>query len=331
MNNAYPWFADQWAALHRNAVSGRLSHALLLSARASTGIEAFASDFAQRLLCESLDDSTHACGTCRSCHLYLANSHPDFKLVAPAEEGKGIGIDQIRELSRYYSLKPHYDRGKITLISPANAMNNAAANALLKVLEEPPEGAVIILVAHRFSAMPMTIRSRCVRVACEQIDIRIASDWLSTQQPELKPAAITALLRQSGGAPLAALALAADESAQREPELLAVLESLQQGSVHPLTQSKAFADMSLEAFVQLLTGTVSRLIYAKFACPSAYDGPAGGVSPRLQGLVDHLNLKHLYTFLDLLFETKALLARQSGLREADIVETLWLGLARAAR
>jgi DNA polymerase-3 subunit delta' len=134
MSSPYPWFEQQWAELARIAAQGRLSHALLLSGRASCGLEAFARHFAHHLLCEDESAPLRPCGSCRACVLFKANNHPDFKMLAPAEPGKAIVIDQVRELSSFYALKPHYQRGKITMVSPANVMNRAAANALLKVL-----------------------------------------------------------------------------------------------------------------------------------------------------------------------------------------------------
>jgi DNA polymerase-3 subunit delta' len=263
--------------------------------------------------------------------LFKANNHPDFKMLAPAEPGKAIVIDQVRELSSFYSLKPHYQRGKITMVSPANVMNRAAANALLKVLEEPPDGALLILVAHDFSALPMTVRSRCARIACEYIDAAVAARWLSEEVAGLDETAVGAALRQSGGAPLLARELASSADARLEPELLAVIRELRHARVHPLAAARQFSSLTLDARMQLLTTTLSRLIFAKFGCNSLYERAGAGPDPSLQDLVDHLDLKHLYVFLDLLFETKALVARHSGFRDADLAEVLWLELARTAR
>jgi len=331
VTSPYPWFERQWAELLRMTVSGRLSHALLLSGRPGTGCDELAIHFARRLLCEDSRAGDAACGECRACTLLLANNHPDYKTLIPAEAGKAIVVDQVRELAEFYALKPHYQRGKVTLICPADAMNRAAANALLKILEEPPSGAVLILVSHNFSSMPMTVRSRCFRIACEQIDLDTAKQWLVPQFPALGEDELASLLRQAGGAPLRALALGANANAQLEPALLARISALQQARVHPLAATGEFKDLNLDELMQLLSTTVARLIFMKFSCSSVYESPGRDPDPGLQALVDHLNLKHLYAFLDLLFETKALIAGHTGFREADISESLWLGLARAIR
>jgi hypothetical protein len=80
-----------------------------------------------------------------------------------------------------------------------------------------------------------------------------------------------------------------------------------------------------------LTTTLPRLIFDKCGFISLSERAGAGPDPSLQDLVDHLDLKHLYVFLDLLFETKALVARHSGFRDADLAEVLWLELARTAR
>lgn len=333
MNAPYPWHATQWQTLQRLAAGQRLGHALLLSGRPGTGTDSLAEAFARERLCET--DTGEAperpCGTCRSCLLLAADSHPDLKRVGPLEEGKAIVIDQIRELTDYYALKPHYNRGKVTLIHPADRMNRAAANALLKVLEEPPPGALLILVCDRFSALPMTIRSRCVRIPCEHVDPQYARTWLQAQLETAEEGEIDALLTECGGAPLAALALAGAPDRDLEQRLLTTIEALATGKTHALSAAQGFRGLTSERLLQLFLGAAGKLIFAKFASASYYQRATTGPDPGLQAIADHLNLKHLYAFVDLLFETKTLLSRHAGLREADIVDSLWLGLGQMTR
>jgi len=331
MIHPYPWHARQWAELLRVAESGRLGHALLFSGREGVGAEALAGAFAHWMLCEASSVNERPCGTCRGCHLFAAGTHPDFKTVTPVEEGKAIVIDQVREVRDYYTLKPHYERGKIVVINPADAMNRASANALLKVLEEPPAGALLLLVVQRFSAIAMTIRSRCVRIPCEHVDGEAAMNWLAAELPQYDPSTLGGLLGQAGGAPLTARSLANGERTDVENELLEAFRAIGQGRTHALSQAKNFADLPLQELLRILISMTSRLILAKFGFASFYERVAEHPDPSLQGLADHLNLKHLYSFLDLLFELKALLARHSGFRDADIAESVWLGLADVAR
>lgn len=333
MNAPYPWHTTQWQTLQRLAAGERLGHALLLSGRPGTGTETLGEAFARQHLCEgdATAPGSRPCGNCRSCQLLSADSHPDFKRVNPAEEGKAIVIDQVRELAEYYALKPHYERGKVTIIHPADRMNRAAANALLKVLEEPPAGALLILVCDRFSGLPMTIRSRCVRIACEHIDPRHARDWLQASLTDVDDTTIDTVLAECGGAPLAARALAGAPDRDLAPRLLTAIGALAHGKTHALSAARDFQDLGSERLLQLFLSAAGKLILAKFASTTYYDRSKNGPDPDLQAIADHLNLKHLYAFVDLLFETKALLSTHTGLREADIVDSLWLGLGQMTR
>ena len=268
---------------------------------------------------------------CRGCHLFIGKSHPDFKWIRPAEEGKAILIDQVREINHYYALKSHYQRGKLALISPADAMNPAAANALLKILEEPPAGATLLLVVHRFHALAMTLRSRCNRIACEQIDQAAAAHWLSAQLPDCSSEQITNLLAQTGGAPLAARALAENDDAELEPRLVQAIAALAQRRGSGLDFAQVFSNVGVGRLMQLMNNVVTRLIFAKFGRCTIYGGHKQSPESSLQALADHLDLKDLYAFLDLLFETKALTDRHAGFRDVDTIDSLWLGLEKAVR
>lgn len=330
LNIPYPWHTRQWSELVRVSASGRLPHAILFSAREGVGVEELSKGFAHYLLCEAPADGLRPCGNCRGCSLFAAGTHPDYKTLLPADEGKAILIDQVRELADFFSLKSHYGRGKVVRIYPADDMNRAAANAILKVLEEPPAGGVLLLAVNRFSAVPMTIRSRCVRVPCEHVDPQSARAWLAGQLPQLEAATHARLLAQSGGAPLAALALASGEHGALEADILEAFTNIHQGRTHALVQAQEFAGLPLQHLLRALVSVTTRLIMAKFGRGTFYEGPEDTPDPSLQGLADHLNLKHLYAFLDLLFEWRAVLARHSGFRDADVAESLWLGLADAA-
>jgi DNA polymerase III subunit delta' len=329
MKTLYPWLSEQWKQLLTSAESNRLGHALLFSGSDGLGVEELALAFSEHALCEA--NTQRPCGDCRSCNLLAAGSHPDFKLLRPPEEGKAIVVDQVREIAQFYALKSHYARAKVVLIHPANSMNRAASNAILKILEEPPPGALLLLVAHRYSDISMTIRSRCVRVPCDQVDRQVALDWLAEKLPDQPQSGLNTLLRLSGGAPLGALALAANNGFEIDAELCQSFEKIVQGHSHALVEAKKHKGLALAELQRHLGSMITRIIFAKFELHSYYEQTTAPLDSRLQGLSDHLNLKHLYAFLDLMVESKALAARQSGLRDGDLAETLWLGLARAAQ
>jgi DNA polymerase-3 subunit delta' len=150
-------------ALLQAAISRcRVAHAYLFQGEESIGKRLVATRFAQALNCES-DRGPSACGACRSCRQIEAGTHPDVLLVRPDPERANpqIKIEQIRELEQQVIYRPLIGRIKCVLIDEADRLTLAAANALLKTLEEPPAHSLFLLITSRPSALPATIRSRC--------------------------------------------------------------------------------------------------------------------------------------------------------------------------
>lgn len=191
----YPWQNKVWQ--HLNQTNQRLPHALLLHGRAGIGKYDFARSFSQALLCTNRHETGRACGTCSSCNWFVDNSHPDFRLLSPEqdEEPEGesaptkktkkktqISVSQIRELNSFLSLSSHRNNGsRIVVIHPAEALNTASANALLKMLEEPAAGVIFILVSHQLQRLLPTIISRCQKINMPIPDETQALAWLGEQ------------------------------------------------------------------------------------------------------------------------------------------------------
>jgi len=180
MNTLLPWLVSTFADLQQRRAQGRLAHALMFVGPAGIGKHQLAERFAQSLLCAQPHADGQPCGHCHACSLYAAGTHPDLFRLSPEEDSKNIRIDQIRALIEGMSLSSHYGRHKVVILNPADAMNIAAANALLKTLEEPPADTILLLVTDRPSFLPATIRSRCqtLRLALPARDE--AQAWLST-------------------------------------------------------------------------------------------------------------------------------------------------------
>ena len=153
----------------------------------------------------------------------MHKTHPDFIEVAPEASAKMIKIDQIRALRSDLVLTHQYGGYKIALIGPADAMNINAYNSLLKTLEEPAPGVILILLTSRPASLPATIRSRCQKLALPMPEQEVAQTWLAQQIDE--PAVPLSIAR---GAPLAALRLIQEDVlSQRRDDFLgfvAVLE-----------------------------------------------------------------------------------------------------------
>ncbi|MEM7168233.1 MAG: DNA polymerase III subunit delta' [Planctomycetota bacterium] len=143
----------------RAIAAQRLSHAYLLVGPTGIGKRRFADQLTEALLCRH--GPSESCGACASCLQLASGNHPSLTLIAP-EPGKGIDIDTIRSVIDTLSLRSR--EGRVVLIDDADRMNVAAANAVLKVLEEPPPGIVFLLITGRGAHLLPTIHSRCQRV-----------------------------------------------------------------------------------------------------------------------------------------------------------------------
>lgn len=238
----YPWHQEDWQRLQR--LRERLPHAILLHGAEGIGKVEFAERFAQSVLCDSPGMDGMACGSCDACGWFLQYGHPDYRRIRPeileldggddaaeAEEGgskktassktpsKEIRIEQIRSLSSFMNVSTHRSGMRVVLLYPAEALNGASANALLKTLEEPPPETLFILVSHRPDRLLPTILSRCRKFPLSLPAPQEALAWLEAQEIS-NPAHWLAL---QGGAPLAAKAAADDESAADRDLLLNLL------------------------------------------------------------------------------------------------------------
>lgn len=196
----------------------RLPHALLLIGAAGIGKLAFAEQLVAILLCESASPHLTACGECQACRWLAGGNHPDFRQVTPDGDEESdtdaedklkektkkrspgmIRIDQIRELEAFVFVGSHRAGNRVVLIRDAESMNAAAANALLKILEEPPSSVYFILVSSRSKSLLPTIRSRCSVVPFGAPDTAAASAWLAAAGLEKQG---KRYLDLAGGAPM---------------------------------------------------------------------------------------------------------------------------------
>lgn len=211
----YPWQFDLWQKVAD--IRPRMPHALLLQGRRGLGKLDFAMRLTQSLLCEQPLPDHAACGVCRSCNWFQQNNHPDFRLLEPedvdnaADEESAataktskksqIAVDQVRELGDFLGLSSHRSGLRIILLHPAEALNQASANALLKMLEEPPSGVLFLLVTHQPQRLLPTIRSRCNVIDMPSPTRSVAETWLAAQGVKHAPQR----LAYAGGAPLPAM------------------------------------------------------------------------------------------------------------------------------
>ena len=239
-----PWLEESWHSLSERLSQNRLPHALLLSGAAGLGKRALANTLADAALCERRGTDGFACGSCRSCHLIAAGSHPDrvhlsFELRDDGKPRTEIVIEQIRTLSQRLSLSSQFGGKQVVIIDPADRMNASAANALLKTLEEPSASTVIVLVSDQPSRLPATIRSRCQRLQFHVPERASAMAWLVGQGIAAKEGelALAAML----GNPGRALEALSDGSLKLRSECLRDLKVLSSQRGNALGIAEAWA------------------------------------------------------------------------------------------
>jgi len=316
-DRVHPWNARQAETLVRSM--RQLPHAMLLAGAPGLGKNAFAEWLSGLLLCEQADAPDLACNRCQGCRLRASGSHADLHVVQPESlyknsdsllaryafryppEDKGkdskdstvIRIDQVRALIESSHGRPHIAGRRVLVLSPADRMNANAANALLKLLEEPPPDSHLILVADHPARLPATIRSRCVQIDFHIPEPTVAVDWITG---EGVPAQIAAeLLALAGGAPLKAVHLGKIDFLDDRDQMVADLENLLDGKADPVGCAARWKEKGAERCLHWLQGWLADL-----ARPGGGARHNPGVQARLQTLKKRLHLKQLFLMADML-------------------------------
>ncbi|MDR3634485.1 MAG: DNA polymerase III subunit delta' [Isosphaeraceae bacterium] len=204
------------ASLKRSLVRGRFPHALLFVGPEGIGKRTFALKLAQSLLCQRSEEADlDPCEVCPSCLQVKAGNHPDVLQVERPPDRHELPIAVIRDLCLDLGLKPMMGPRKLAIVNDADDLNDEAANAFLKTLEEPPPGSILILIATSAEAQLETILSRCRVVRFDPL-------------PE---AELAAVLQEQGVAP--------------DPAEAARLAKLGEGSV---SRARGLASREIESF-----------------------------------------------------------------------------------
>lgn len=306
----YSWQKYQWQHIMQQRAS--LPHALLLRGRAGTGKQEFALVLAQTLLCSTnklvSEPNERACGVCPSCVWFAEGNHPDFRLISPedvenaedspvkkkATKKSQISVTQIRQLIDYLSLSSHQVNSKrIILISPAETLNLASANALLKMLEEPPANTLFLLVTGQPQRLLATILSRCQAIDMPLPSKTEALAWLKTQA--VKDA--ENVLDYAGGAPLLALQMSEDGETG-----ISLVKNLSLGAkLDPFACAPLFLSLGMERALEAMQKWVFDLAAYLLTQDTHYHAQH---SSTLQVLSKSVNFKALLIFQDRLLDAK---------------------------
>lgn len=159
---AKPWIDVNKTEILKNLGQGILPHAMLLYGSHLSGQDELGEWLANTLLCDQLQAEHGFCGFCKSCKLVKAGSHPDLQVIDNGD--KHIGVDLIREASSFLQKTAQIAKSKVVLVASVELLTEAAANALLKTLEEPTDNSYLVLACNDIDLLLPTILSRCSQV-----------------------------------------------------------------------------------------------------------------------------------------------------------------------
>lgn len=317
-----PWQQGLWQHLLGYVALQRIPQALLVIGPAGVGKRRLADAFAQSLLCHSPLADHSACGVCQGCKLFTAQTHSDFLLLEPDEPGKAIGIDKIRQLIVKLALKPQFQAYRVVIISPADQLNTASANAFLKCLEEPTERTCLILLTEKPARLPATIRSRCQTIQCQSPEREIAVRWLQ-QQGITENAELLLNLAQS--APLVAKDFAEQNLVALRKEYFDSWLQVAEGKVNLVNVAERWQkpeSLDLSILLRWMLNWVADIIKAAHqADPGQLQNQ--DMKKSLQALAERLELKNLYRFYDRLLIAQAQLSTQ--INKQLMLEQLLIG------
>jgi len=316
-----PWLTPLFNRLVQANQAGRFAHGLLFTGSAGLGKFKLATQIAKYLLCSD-PQADNACGKCHACNLFDAQNHLDFHLLQ-SEANKAIGIETVRSLIDSLGERPHLGDSKVVVIKEAQLLTTAAANALLKTLEEPQGNSYIILLAGSHHQLMPTLYSRVQHTHIHTPNDQQLLAWLAAQQVAVSDKGV---LRQFQNSPLVLLnhliALqAGDAQDERRHCIEGLFGLLNHGEM--LFDFSQFMAQNVEARLQLLFFLFHELHKIKLTAePLQEDAIYAFALPQLQIWKQQLTLKSLRYLCTEILTVRSLLIEHTGLKKELLISAL---------
>jgi len=307
-----PWLFETYERLERARRQDRLAHAWLLAGPDGIGKANLASVLAGRLLQPEGSTPSQLDVSSAIALLQTRNDerdhHADLHYLTPAADKRSIAVEQVRDVISTLELTSHDGAAKALIVVPAESMTLAAANALLKTLEEPTPNTYFFLVSHQPGLLPATVRSRCQVVSLSIPDSRVARAWLHEIADADRHPDLGALLSLCGGAPLRALALSEGEYSKINNELEGIFKQLSDNNIDPQAVAEQWFKGDPAVFLNWLSTRLEWAIKVRLA-PEAWTPVTDLGGDTLHNAWRDLTLKSLFERRQ---ETRDLLARLGG-------------------
>ncbi|TNF98337.1 MAG: hypothetical protein EP297_08355 [Gammaproteobacteria bacterium] len=283
-----PWHEKKLQYFMGIRQSGRLPHALLMTGPDGTGKYLFALELVRMLVVEGQSSDVRRMEIQSQ---FDAGTYPDYLEIRPLENKTVISVDQIRGMCGRLALTSHDDLLKVALIEPAESMTHAAANALLKTLEEPSGDALIILISENRGKLPQTIRSRCQSVLFTVPDNETAMLWLNEKIGQ----DAERYLELAGGAPLQAMNYHQQCLAEYHDQFIAGLSALSAGKIDVVEMAQKWVEYDRTILIDWLMGITRWMVNRKMGLKDTFNAYGKSMND-LKISVDRIDLIKLFHF-----------------------------------
>ncbi|MCU4502779.1 DNA polymerase III subunit delta' [Acinetobacter sp. WU_MDCI_Abxe161] len=317
-SKVYPWQQTTWDTLTTRFPN--IGHGLLFYGKQGCGKHAFAKHFLAWVLCLN-KQAQGPCGECSSCQWLKSDTHPNYVHITTDEENKKqnakIKIEKIRDLLPF--VQQTGEGWRVIVIEPAEALNLASSNALLKTLEEPGERVVLILLADHYLKLPATIRSRLQHFALDRISYEQATSYMNEHLSEIAEVQPDLLLGLSNDMPLQAIEIAkSDWFAKRQIFLNDWLKIVAQKDMPLFFSGKWQKELSFSDFIMLFEYLLGDLICVKL------NQPQKNTDLDFDQLSSYYDLESLFNIYNELQQAKKLV--EQNVQSQLIIDQLFITL-----
>lgn len=314
----YPWQTSVWKTLTQRFPN--IGHGILFYGKDGCGKHDFTQHFVSWILCLDKQEQA-ACGQCTSCLWLKSETHPNYVHISTDEDNKKqnakIKIEKIRDLQPF--VQQTGEGWRVIVIEPAEALNIASANALLKTLEEPGERVMLVLIANHYLKLPATVRSRVQHFALDRVTHSQAQIFLEDKLDSSLRPQIPLLMGLSNDMPLQALMLANSEWLKLRAEFLGDWQALVVQKSMPMQYASKWNKQLL--FSELLT--MFEYLLSDLICVKLNQS-VKNYDLDFTVIVDYYSLEQLFEIFDELQKFKQL--AEQNVQNNLIVDQLFIKL-----